>query len=127
MGTALGAVIGLVTAFVLAKVEFYTNFRLGLLNSLVGYAVGYGVLLGSKRGGVLPAIIGGVLAFFAMMLSEYLYFGDVVAKVAAEHNDPSLQMSTPLFLGHLTHMTSGWLFILIGIYGGAKTPLRAPR
>ena len=114
LGGVYGALIGIAGAFVLAKIEFYTNFQIGLLNSLVGFGVGFGVLLGCKRGGLAPAVMGGVLAFFAMMLSEYFYFGDEAV--------PGVT-----FVDHLSHMTMGWLFVAIGVYGGANTPLRAGR
>ena len=85
LGGVYGALIGVAGAFVLAKIEFYTNFQIGLLNSLVGFGVGFGVLLGCKRGGLVPAVMGGVLAFFAMMLSEYFYFGDELTKYVADN------------------------------------------
>ena len=119
------ALIGVGGAFVLAKIEFYTNFQLGLLNSLVGFGVGFGVMLGCKRSGLVPAVMGGVLAFFAMMLSEYFYFQDVLAKFIADNPADAAGASSYTFLDHLGHMTIGWLFIAIGVYGGAKTPLRA--
>ena len=127
LGGVYGALIGIVGAFVLAKIEFYTNFEIGLLNSLVGFGVGFGVLLGCKRGGVVPAVMGGVLAFFAMMPSEYFYFQDMLGKFAAAGPDAAAAASTITFADHLSHMTISWVFIAIGVYGGAKTPLRAGR
>ena len=118
--------IGVVGAFVLAKIEFYSNFEIGLLNSLVGFGVGYGVLLGCKRGGVVPAVLGGVLAFFAMMLGRILLLpgrarqsSSQTTRMRRPQRPPSLSRTT------CSHMTLDWLFIAIGVYGGAKTPLRA--
>ena len=125
LGGVFGALIGIAGAFLLAKIEFYSNFQVGLLNSLVGFGVGYGVLLGCKRGGLVPAVMGGVLAFLAMMLSEYFFFQDEVAKVALARPELADAASTITFADHISHMTIDWVFVAIGVYGGAKTPLRA--
>jgi hypothetical protein len=113
LGLVFGASIGAVGAFLLAQIELHTGMELGLLNSLVGFGCGYGVLLGCKRGGLFPAVLGGVLAFFAMMLAEYFWFSGTTLS----------QQET--FAAHLGHMGSGWIFVAIGVYGGARTPLRA--
>ena len=126
MGVLYGAIAGAAGAFVLAKVEGQFNFEWGYLNALVGFGVGYGVLMGDKRGGVAAAAIGGVLAFFAMMFCEYLRFGDIIAKMAVEQNISAPAIDAATFLDSLRHLDIiDWVCIAIGVYGGAKTPLRA--
>jgi hypothetical protein len=77
-GIALGAAFGAVGAFLLKTFVYYTNFGLSYLNILVGGAVGFGVILGSGRRGPLTAIISAVLAFGAMMFSDYLLWTSVI-------------------------------------------------
>ena len=127
LGGVYGALIGLVGAFVLGKIEFYSHLQVGYLNALVGYGCGFGVLLGCKRGGVVPAVLGGVLAFFAMMLSEYVFFQASVAQFISQNPSAAGPLSQYTFVDHLGHIGLTWLFIAIGVYGGAKTPLRAAR
>lgn len=127
LGAVYGALIGIVGAFALGKIEFYSNFQIGYLNALVGYGCGFGVLLGCKRGGVVPAVLGGVLAFFAMMLSEYVFFQAAVAQFISQNPGSAGPLSQYTFMDHLGHIGLTWLFIAIGVYGGAKTPLRAAR
>ncbi len=128
LGVVYGTVAGAVGAFLLAKIEGLLNFEWGYLNALVGFGVGFGVLMGDKRGGVPAAIIGGVLAFFSMMFCEYLLLGDGIAKYAATNNLQPVPIDSAIFLDYLRHLDIiDWVCIAIGVYGGAKTPLRAGR
>jgi TRAP-type C4-dicarboxylate transport system permease large subunit len=86
------------------------------------------VLMGDKRGGVPAAIAGGVLAFFSMMFCEYLLLSDGLAKYLASHNQGPVSINSAMFLDYLRHLDIiDWVCIAIGVYGGAKTPLRARR
>jgi hypothetical protein len=128
LGIVYGAVAGAVGAFLLAKIEGMTNLEWGYINALVGFGVGYGVLMGDKRGGVPAAIAGGVLAFFSMMFCEYLLLSDGLAKYLASHNQGPVSINSAMFLDYLRHLDIiDWVCIAIGVYGGAKTPLRARR
>ncbi len=128
LGVVYGTVAGAVGAFLLAKIEGATGFEWGYLNALVGFGVGYGVLMGDRRGGVPAAVAGGVLAFFAMMFCEYLLLSDAVAKYAGAHGLGAVSVNSAMFLDYLRHRDIiDWVCIAIGVYGGAKTPLRARR
>lgn len=97
-GFALGVLFGLIGAGIWALVVGSTHRESGLLAMAIGWAVGLGVLIGCKEGGTFPAVIGGVVAFAAMMLGF------------------RLTVWPPAGLD--------WLFIGIGVYGGVRLPLR---
>ena len=127
-GTLFGAIAGLVGAFVLAKIEGLAHFEWGYLNALVGFGVGYGVLMGDKRGGPVAATVGAVLAFFSMMFCEYWLLSDGLARLAAERSIIAPPIDTALFFDYLRHLDPiDWICIAIGVYGGAKLPLRVGR
>jgi hypothetical protein len=128
LGAVYGLVAGCVGAFLLAKIEEITHIELAYFNALVGYGVGYAVLRGDQRGGVPPAVLGGLLAFFSMMLCEYFLLEAALVTYAAPQNIPVPPITSALFLDSLRHLNLiDWLCIGIGVYGGVKTPLRAQR
>ena len=126
-GIALGTLIGVIGAFIWEKVVFYSHFNIGYLAALIGFGVGYGILLGTKRGGMVPAILGGVIALAAQVFGYYLLDNDELAKAMIEHSMAPVLMPIGMFLTGLPRDVGviGWVIVAIGVYGGFKTPYRA--
>jgi hypothetical protein len=136
LGALFGLIVGVIGAFIYDKFVFYTHIQFGLVASFIGFAIGFAVLLGTGRGGILPAIIGGTLAFGAMVLSHYLLFNDLFGQEVAKNPEMAAKAAASGITGlpfspegfafvfkHLDFMD--WVFILIGVYGGFSTPFRA--
>jgi hypothetical protein len=132
VGIALGALAGAAGAFIRAQVMYRMNIQFGLIDSFIGFAVGFAVVLGSGRTGIVPAIIGAVIAFGAITYGWYLAIGyglsDMATKVGGEVGATLVQM--PPFLESAPRIIQGWdvmdwVFVAIGVYGGFITPYRA--
>jgi hypothetical protein len=132
LGIVLGLIAGYVGAFIRAQVMYRANIQFGLIDSFIGFAVGFAVVLGSGRSGIVPALIGAVIAFGAITYGWYLAIGyemnDAFAKIAT---DPGLmRFSMPPFLEFAPRIIRNWdimdwVFVAIGVYGGFITPMRA--
>jgi hypothetical protein len=137
LGVVAGLIVGIIGAIVWDKFVFYTNFQVGLIASFIGFAVGMAVVTVSGQHGVVPGVIGGLLAFFAIMFGNYLLANDVFLKhfagqVLQLKNGSTLQVGgwlpLSLYLEMLPHMDPmDWIFVAIGVYGGYITPYRAGR
>lgn len=121
VGIIAGIVVGAIGAVIWDKFVFYTNVQFGLIASLIGWAVGVAVATGSRQGGIVPAVIGGIIAFCAMFLGWFLLDGDLARKVGLDSSIVNIEF----VLNHLDVMD--WLFIAIGVYGGFEVPFKAGR
>ena len=98
-GFALGAVLGLVGVVLwVLGVALFKGFNISLFAIGVGWLAGFGVLKGCGRGGIVPAILGAVLALAATLLGSYVTTGG---------------------FGWFT-----WLCVAIGVYEGYIQPRR---
>lgn len=128
LGILYGLAIGIVGAIAWEKFVFYTHFNIGYLTALIGFGVGFGVIMGYRRGGLVPAIMGAVIAFVAQMFGYGLLFHDMILADAGNSIPADFILTPHMFMdiaqnGGISGMD--WIIIAIGVYGGFKTPYRA--
>jgi len=132
VGIVLGLIVGWLGAFIRAQVMYRANIQFGLIDSFIGFAVGYAVVMGSGRTGLVPAIIGGLIAFGAITYGWYLVYGyalnDELVKLGGQEAANLFRMRSfpeeaPGIIRRWDLMD--WVFVAIGVYGGFMTPFRA--
>lgn len=119
--------VGFILAWLYAKFVFYTKFSIAYLTAGIGWVIGFVVLIVAGRGGMVPALIGGSVAFISLFFSRFLLIGDEVAT-----RFPNLPNPLPInekTLG-LTVESFFWsplsiIIFLVGVAGGFTLPFRA--
>ncbi len=131
VGIVLGLLVGWVGAIIRARIMHHTGFQWGLIDSFLGFGVGMAVVMGSGRGGIIPAVIGALIAFGAITYGWYILSGlelkGATIQIAGEGMRP---LEMPPFLNIVPNIIKtwrlmDWVFVAIGVYGGFITPFRA--
>jgi hypothetical protein len=119
--------VGFILVWLYAKFVFATKFSIAYLTAGIGWAIGFVVLIVSGRGGPIPALIGGSIAFVTLFFSRFLLLGDEVAARLPDMpnplplNDKTLGLTFQSF----TWNPISFIILLVGVAGGFMVPLRA--